>query len=73
MEKFYIVPKDSRLGKDFIDYENNRNVVNDHVKQVCEEFGVESSQYMVNDGFLIVPTQNDLGKFSEEFTKKRFD
>lgn len=73
MERFYIVPNESKLAKDYVDFEQNLKEVNEQVKKVCDEFEIEADGYTIGEAFKIIPTKNDYNKFDSQFTQKRFD
>ena len=56
MEKYFIVDKESKLYSDYFGWLEDRDKVSEAYKTVCEEFGIETTQfYLVKERFHIVP------------------
>ena len=71
MQKFYEVTSESNLWKDYLDYKENSNTINEIYKYFSEEHEIESTQYYpTTDNLYIVPTQNDEETFKNQLTKK---
>ena len=59
-EKFFIVTEESPLHKEYFDWRQNRNDVNEFVKKFTKSHGIEAHEYSAStDRFCIVPTEND--------------
>lgn len=70
MEKFYIITEESNIYKKYFDYNQNIKDVNEIVKSVMENSGMETTNYSIGDGyFVIYPTQNDVIKFRSMLKK----
>jgi hypothetical protein len=74
MEKFFVIDKESSLYKDYFKWKQDAA---DNAK-IFDEFsktlGIEANSYLPRKGKLyIVPTENDLNKFKNQFTQGDFD
>lgn len=59
-EKFFIVTEESPLHKEYFDWRQNRNNVNEFVKKFTKSHGIEAHEYSAStDRLCIVPTEND--------------
>ena len=69
MEKFFIVHNE-KLIKEYKDYVEDYNALNDVMKMIMNEFGIEAKQfYSYCDRLMIVLTENDKVKFSKSLLK----
>ena len=60
MEKYYTVTEECSLHKDWFDYKENADQVNEVYKGFKDQVGVESKEYYVTDREVyIVPTEKD--------------
>lgn len=72
MEKYFIVSSESKLGTDYLKYQENVKIV----REICEYFlikhGIKSREIALEiNTFGIVPTKNDIEKFSYQCKKKK--
>lgn len=70
MEKFYIIPKESRYYKNYLDYQEMTHKMCNAFNEFAKEEGIEANElYMDSNGLYIVPTDSDCKKFGNEFKK----
>ncbi|MDD3251946.1 MAG: hypothetical protein PHV18_05230 [Lachnospiraceae bacterium] len=70
MEKYYIVTPSSPVYKQYLDYVEMSEKVNNAFKEFAEEHGIETSEYyQMVDELRICPTDTDKDKFKEFFKK----
>lgn len=70
---YFEVKKTSKLYEDYFSYIKNVLVISDCFKSLCEEFGIETTEfYMTNTELKIVPTQNDFEKFKSQMKKTSY-
>ena len=70
MNKYFVVNEDSELYADYFAWKDDKSKISDAFKKVCDKFGIETTQFYLNQNRLhIHPTENDDLKF-EKMMKK---
>lgn len=70
-EKYFIVTEGSPLYKAFKEYQENLELVNEHVKKFMKKHGIKTSEYSAsNETFYIVPVREDKEKFENSLGKE---
>lgn len=73
MEKYMVIHKDSPLYKDYFAWKKDEPKVGELFKKIKELYGIESNEVYINRNFFkIVPTQNDIKKFSSIMKKTSY-
>jgi len=70
MERYFQVTGQSSLYNEYMEYKNNQQVVHSISKEFMNAQGIETNVYAnQGDKFYIVPTENDVDKFSKSLCK----
>lgn len=73
MDKYFKVNEGSELYTDYFKHKEDKKKIKEAIQEVCKKFGIEAEQfYMRKDRLHIVPTQNDIAKFSDMMTKNDY-
>ena len=73
IERYFIISSDAQISKDLISYEENAAKVNEAMRKLSREVGIEGSEYYPGSDVLgIVPTENDLTKFASQLRKDTY-
>ena len=73
MEKYMVILKDCPLYRDYFAWKNDEPKVGELFKKIKELYGIESNEvYISRNFFKIVPTQNDMEKFSSMMKKTSY-
>ena len=73
MEKYMVIHNDCPLYKDYFAWKNDEPKVVELFKKIKELYGIESNEvYISRNFFKIVPTQNDMEKFSSMMKKTSY-
>ena len=70
MGKYFVVNEDSVLYADYFAWKNNRSKISDAFKKVCDKFGIETTEFYLDQKRLhIHPLESDFEKFKDMMKK----
>lgn len=70
MEKFYFVSNDCKVGQDYLAYKEAEKKIVKAFDDFATKKGIKATKFHPSDSLLwIVPTDDDITKFGNEFTK----
>ena len=73
MDKYFKVNEGSQLHTVYFLWKEDKKKIKEAIQEVCKKFGIEAKEYYIRrDRLHIVPTQNDIAKFSDMMTKNDY-
>ena len=73
MDKYFKVNEGSQLHTVYFLWKEDKKKIKEAIQEVCKKFGIEAKEYYIRrDRLHIVPTQNDIEKFSDMMTKNDY-
>jgi len=73
-QKFYIIPEETKLGKDYLTWEERKKNNNEIFKEFVKAWGIGAERYIARESKLgIIPSDEDIVKYANDLTKAKGD